>query len=75
MDMEGMGLARRVHDSPVLQSTDSHPHQRFVLHGELFSIDVRAILIFRERDREIGVASFKLANQRFPDLVVRQWTG
>jgi hypothetical protein len=70
MDTEGMDLARRVHDSPVLQSTDSHAHRRLVLHRELFSIDVETILILRESDREIRLASLKLANERFPHLVV-----
>ena len=69
-----MDLARRVHDSPVLQSTDSHVHQRLVLRGELFPIDVETILIFGESDREIGLAGLKLADERFPDLIVGQRT-
>jgi hypothetical protein len=50
------GARASSHDPAVLQSAYFHPHQRFVLHGELPSVDVETILIFRESNREVRFA-------------------
>src|SRR6267154_6822213 len=49
MDMHRVQFTSGIDDAPMLERPNFCPHHRSVIRRELFSVDIEALLVFRER--------------------------